>query len=327
MKPYVFGACVQGFSHIRSGTQCQDNRLDMELGSGVRVLSVADGHGSKSCPYSADGSKIAAGVFCKVMKEQYEGYANGPEPENGLKLLPTYLNQEGSVRIAQIIEQEWKEVVLAKHQHDEREPKREEASEAEIYRLYGTTLLGLLIAPEFVFAFQIGDGDIMYVDAQGAQPVVQGDKLLGVESHSLCSKDAWKRAVSTLRIRPWDEGMPYAYLLSTDGFANSFVDEAEFAKTCTQYFDMLNNYGVRAVEANLPGWLEETSRLGCGDDTTVELAWFGPEAPPAPEEAEPEAAGDTAPASEKAEAAPLPDEAQEECLTTPEIPEEQEETE
>ena len=35
-------------------------------------------------------------------------------------------------------------------------------------------------------------------------------------------------------------------------------------------------YGPDAVAENLPEWLSETSRLGCGDDTTLLIAYFAP---------------------------------------------------
>lgn len=276
MKRYILGEPVQGFSHIHDNMECQDSCMQLELEDGAIVLSVADGHGSKSCPFSKNGSEIAVEVFCSQMAGTYNGY------QSDLERLPSYLNHEGSLKFAQVVEREWKAAVLEKHLAMKREiPLTADGQKdsTAVYRMYGTTLLGLLIAPSFVFAFQIGDGDITYVDAQGAQPVVTGDKLLGVESHSLCSTDAWKKAVSRVHLRNWDQFLPCVFMLSTDGFANSFVNDEEFGKTCVQYFNMLNEYGAEAVEKNLRSWLMETSRLGCGDDTTVLMAYFEDDVP------------------------------------------------
>lgn len=276
MKRYILGEPVQGFSHIHGNMECQDSCKQVELEDGAIVLSVADGHGSKSCPFSKNGSEIAVKVFCDKMSGIYSGYQSDPER------LPSYLNHEGSLKFAQDVEREWKASVLKTHLEMKREiPLTADGQEDSpaIYRMYGTTLLGLLIAPAFVFAFQIGDGDITYVDAQGAQPVVTGDKLLGVESHSLCSADAWKKAVSSVHLRNWDQVLPCVFMLSTDGFSNSFVNDEEFGKTCNQYFGMLNEYGAAVVEENLKSWLAETSRLGCGDDTTLLMAYFTKDMP------------------------------------------------
>lgn len=271
MKQYILGRSVQGYAHIRSNRECQDSCMHLELEDGTTILAAADGHGSKSCPFSKNGSEIAVEVFCSQMAGTYNGY------QSDLERLPSYLNQEGSLKFAQVVEREWKAAVLKTHLDMKREiPLTADSQEdsTAVYRMYGTTLLGLLITPSFVFAFQIGDGDITYVDAQGAQPVVTGDKLLGVESHSLCSTDAWKKAVSCVHLRNWDQVLPCVFMLSTDGFSNSFVNDEEFEKTCVQYFCMLNEYGAAAVKENLKSWLAETSRLGCGDDTTLLMAYF-----------------------------------------------------
>ena len=63
-------------------------------------------------------------------------------------------------------------------------------------------------------------------------------------------------------------------MLSTDGFANSYKNAAEFQKTCVDYFDMIERYGADAVAANLKSWLSETSAMGCGDDITALIAYF-----------------------------------------------------
>lgn len=276
MKRYILGEPVQGFSHIHSNMECQDSCKWVELEDGAIVLSVADGHGSKSCPFSKNGSEIAVNAFCTRMAGIYSGYQSDPER------LPSYLNHEGSLKFAQDVERDWKASVLQTHLEMKREiPLTADGQEdsAAVYRMYGTTLLGLLITPAFVFAFQIGDGDITYVDRQGAQPVVTGDKLLGVESHSLCSADAWKKAVSSVHLRNWDQVLPCVFMLSTDGLSNSFVNDEEFGKTCDQYFGMLNEYGAAVVEDNLKSWLAETSRLGCGDDTTLLMAYFTDDLP------------------------------------------------
>ena len=276
MKRYILGEPVQGFSHIHGNMECQDSCKQVELEDGAIVLSVADGHGSKSCPFSKNGSEIAVKTFCDRMAGIYSGYQSDPER------LPSYLNREGSLKFAQDVERDWKASVRETHLEMKREiPLTADGQEDfnAVYRMYGTTLLGLLIAPAFVFAFQLGDGDITYVDAQGAQPMVIGDKLLGVESHSLCSADAWKKAVSSVHLRNWDQVLPCVFMLSTDGFSNSFVNDEEFEKTCNQYFGMLNEYGAAAVEENLKSWLAETSRLGCGDDTTLLMAYFTDDMP------------------------------------------------
>ena len=298
MMQRIIGESIQGYTHIQRNLECQDRKLSRELEDGSLVLSVADGHGSRSCPYSGTGAELAVNTFCKLIEELHSGFQNAGD------LLSDYLNHQGSLKFAQTVERDWKEAVQTYHLEAGLPMPMTQTGEEDLnalYRLYGTTLLGLLIAPTFVFAFQIGDGDITYADDGGVQPVVVADKLLGVESHSLCSREAWKKAVSTVRFQPWEQHfedlktygpdtaastvhfqsweqhLPCAFLLSTDGLSNSYADDEAFGQTCAQYFEALKTYGPDTVEENLPEWLSETSRLGCGDDTTLLMAYLAPD--------------------------------------------------
>ena len=323
MMQRIIGESIRGYTHIQRNLECQDRKLSRELEDGSLVLSVADGHGSRSCPYSGTGAELAVNTFCKLIDELHSDFQNAgdlvdfqnaedlvdfqnAEDRSGFQNaedLSGFLNHQGGLKFAQTVERAWKEAVQTIHREKGLPMPMTQTGEEDLnalYRLYGTTLLGLLIAPTFVFAFQIGDGDITYVDDGGVQPVVVADKLLGVESHSLCSREAWKKAVSTVRFQPWEQHyfeetygpdtaastvhfqsweqhLPCAFLLSTDGLSNSYADDEAFGQTCAQYFEALKTYGPDTVEENLPEWLSETSRLGCGDDTTLLMAYLAPD--------------------------------------------------
>ena len=56
-----------------------------------------------------------------------------------------------------------------------------------------------MITPIFVFAFQLGDGDISYVDQNGLDHLLEDEKILGVETHLAPAKiDSWKKVVSAV---------------------------------------------------------------------------------------------------------------------------------
>ena len=282
MMQRIIGESIRGYTHIQRNLECQDRKLSRELEDGSLVLSVADGHGSRSCPYSGTGAELAVNTFCKLIDELHSDFQNAGELVDfqNAEDLSGFLNHQGSLKFAQTVERDWKEAVQTIHREAGLPMPMTQTGEEDLnalYRLYGTTLLGLLIAPTFVFAFQIGDGDITYADDGGVQPVVVADKLLGVESHSLCSREAWKKAVSAVHFQPWEQHLPCAFLLSTDGLSNSYADDEAFGQTCAQYFEALKTYGPDAVEENLPEWLSETSRLGCGDDTTLLMAYLAPD--------------------------------------------------
>lgn len=292
MTRRVFGESVQGASHIRNGRECQDSLKKVEKDENMLILAVADGHGSDSCPYSKTGSEVAVNVFCKIMGDYLETYAGDPE------LLLTFLKREGDTKVAQAIDAEWKRRILKIHSKYKREiiPNSEDSvpdtedyvpdtesgvsvvgrnkDKAAIYRMYGTTLIGLVITKEFLFAFQLGDGDIVKVSEMGVQNIIEADKILGTETHSLSKSEAWKKAITFIKKQEENEPLPVMYMLSSDGMANSYKNDDEFKKTCSDYFDLLKEHGAKAVSDNLKAWLSETSELGCGDDITALFAYF-----------------------------------------------------
>ena len=272
MKSEVFGKSVQGASHIRSGTECQDNCKYQTLKKdGTIILAVADGHGSKNCPYSEKGSELATNAFFTVMKRLLRGYE-----ENSEQLL-TYLNREGDTRIAMDIDAEWKRAVRKDYEKRGLTISKNENGEEDlnsVYSQYGSTLLGLMITKDFLFGFQLGDGDICYVTDNDLEPVVVPDKILGVETHSLSRPDSWKKAITVVRRMDISENLPAMFSLSSDGYANSYKSEEEFHNTVKDYLGMLKEYGCKAVEKSLPDWLSETSAMGCGDDITMLIAYF-----------------------------------------------------
>lgn len=270
----VFGASVQGASHVRSGRECQDSLKKGILDSGAVILAVADGHGSDSCPYSKTGSFTAVNVFCKIMGDYLETYAGQSET------LFTFLKREGDTKIAQEIDAEWKRRILRLHSKCKREipvgadgGKDREA----IYKLYGSTLLGLVITEVFLFAFQLGDGDIMKVSENGVYHVIEPDKILGTETHSLSKAESWKKAITLIRKREENEKDPVMFMLSSDGLSNSYKDDEAFKLTCTDYYVLLKEHGVKAVSGQLKAWLQETSEMGCGDDITALFAYEVPQ--------------------------------------------------
>ena len=196
-----------------------------------------------------------------------------------LNNLITYLNRDGQLKFAQDICEEWQKRIKRSFLNAKGEKPAGTVDEEgdikweNVYKLYGTTMLGLLVTKTFIFAFQIGDGDIVLIDKENISPVVETEKILGTETHSLSKMDAWKHAVSAVLRRDAKANVPYLYMLTTDGFINSYVSEDEYKKSCREYFEMIGEHGFKKVCDNLGGWLQETSELGCGDDITMVLVY------------------------------------------------------
>ena len=251
MKRYICDGIVKGATHIRNQMPCQDSRKILEISENIAILAVADGHGGEKCPRSDRGSLIAVNTFCEVMKNYLQSY--GTQGQD-LQSLITFLNREGELRIAQDICEEWQARVRQSYYKNKAEGMLDEAGNVKwpsVYTLYGTTLLGMLITDSFVFSFQIGDGDISRITEAEVSPLVEPEKFLGIETHSLSKPDAWRKAVASVWHHEGETEAPCMYMLSTDGFANSYTSDAEFQKTCRDYFRILREHGADAVQGNL----------------------------------------------------------------------------
>ncbi len=265
-KTTVIGCCVQGANHIRSGTVCQDSMKKLLLPDGTLLLAVADGHGSRECPWSKTGSAIAVNVFCSILFQAWTGWGDR---------LYAYLSREGELTVPKDIEKEWKKRVRRQHLRMKREIPAGpdgQASERLLNRQYGTTLLGMMIAPSFIYAFQLGDGDLFMLSREEPVKLIEPERILGVETYSLSQLEAWKKACTKLLRLELRKTFPLYFTLSTDGFANSHSTDEEFMKSIRAYMDLLRENRLRVLRENLKTWLQETSALGCGDDITLMLA-------------------------------------------------------
>jgi hypothetical protein len=177
---------------------------------------------------------------------------------------------------------------------------------------YGATLLAVLVADAFILFLQLGDGDILVVSETGevSQALIRDPRLMANETTSLCMTDAWREVRMRFLAR---YGKPPALIVvSTDGYANSFVNEAAFLKVGSDLLEILQTDGVASVQSNLLSWLEEASTAGSGDDITLAIVYRGDivtqQATAAPVEAESDvaAAAEPAPPAAPGETVPAP---------------------
>ena len=268
----VTGCSVRGFSHVRSGLENQDAIGWIPAdGTGSRaVLSVADGHGSPGSFRSAAGARLAVEVSHGLAAELLSAAPARPE----LSWVKDRLEQEVPRRIVR----EWRARVedhLSGSPFTEEElalvaeragPKGRELVKADPYLAYGTTLLTAVAVESFAAFWQIGDGDVLTVSAAGGagRPVPGDERLIGIETTSLCSADAWRLFRVAVLGTP-----PPVILVSTDGFANSFGDDAGFFRFGSDILRMLVTDGFGAVSGRLEGWLREMTETGSGDDISL----------------------------------------------------------
>lgn len=257
---------VTGANHVRQRIRCQDAGKTLVF-KDFTVMAVADGHGSARCPFSDTGSKIAVNVFCDGVLNIYRKRGNMTE-------FRSFFEEKGDKPFAKAIVQEWRRRVARAHAGKVRANKILHSSEDmdDIAMLYGSTLLGIVIAKDFFYVFQIGDGNIVYIEDGKLMELTMGEKMLGVETNSLALPAPWKYVCTKMYNTTGPRTAPNMFLLATDGFANSYLNQREFYLGCKEYYQAINLYGGEKVSKNLRNWLIETSRMGCGDDITVAIA-------------------------------------------------------
>lgn len=161
----------------------------------------------------------------------------------------------------------WSEAVDEHLKTDPLSPEGQLIGESSI--AYGTTLLVAAVTERFICYLQLGDGDILTVNDRGdvSRPLAKDERLLGNETTSLCAANAWRDF--RVNFQPLTQSHPALVLLTTDGYPNSFRDESGFFKVGSDLLEMIRERGLERVEADLAGWLLDSTRAGSGDDVTL----------------------------------------------------------
>jgi hypothetical protein len=107
------------------------------------------------------------------------------------------------------------------------------------WTIYGTTIVAVLAAACHIVYLQLGDGDILIVDDAGAvtRPWPRDSRFLGVETASLCGPSPEDDL--RLLIQPLDGSGPALVLLATDGYANSFREDAGFVRIGSDVLEII----------------------------------------------------------------------------------------
>jgi len=259
-KWHILGKTVTGASHLLQGKPRQDAfQFFSDPFSRYHILSIADGHGSEKCPHSDEGAQIAVETATTLLSDIIRVY---PMQES-FSLLGTLKE----IWLPKQLEAQWKENVQTLHTLKERE-----VTDPFPYLLYGTTLATLVIADDFIFILQIGDGDVVLVgENKPVKWLIEPEYLDGNRTHSLCMEQSWQHIRAAVFPDIADSG-EVMILMATDGYANCFTEQTGFPKACTDIFALWRKNGIEFIQDNLENWLIDSSINGSGDDITMVLA-------------------------------------------------------
>lgn len=259
----IGGASVRGAAHVRAGKGNEDAvAWHPGGGTGARVVgAVSDGHGARAHFRSGTGSRLAV--------------------EQAVARLVRHLDDQDADEVGSALAGDilrgWRRAVDA--DVAARPYTGEESGFLTGPRLgpYGATLLTFAAEEDVITILQIGDGDLMlgYPDGRVVRALRSDAGLVGEETYSLCQEDAETRFKVTSLWRGEDADWPDFALLATDGVAKSYRDDAVFADAVARLRDFARE-DWPGLLSNLPGWLEELSGQGSGDDATLCIALRNP---------------------------------------------------
>ena len=274
----VVGRSVRGAAHARAGTPNQDaiHWLPESSAGLPLILALADGHGSHKSFRSETGARLAVETAAEVIGD----FLRGQNHTDSLSMT----KRAAEEWLPMALTRRWLEAVashLAAHplSADEQNVAREVSAaragsaQSNLPVAYGTTILAAAVDARFILYLQLGDGEILTVSRDGevSRPLPKDERLFANETTSLCAPDAWRDFRVCFQVM--SHTPPALILLSTDGYSNSFHNEAGFLKVGSDLLDMIRTTagGLDMVKEHLESWLTESTYAGSGDDITVGL--------------------------------------------------------
>ena len=266
--PVAFAHSVIGQSHIKSEKPCQDASLCVK-DKKYTLVAVADGHGGDQYFRSDVGSGFAVQSVKECLTD--------PAVINALT--DTKREKDRERIIAQLkssIIGRWNIFVA---DHADAHPFNEDEFEgipdkyAERYRagehiesVYGSTLIAALLTDTFMLALQIGDGNCVVADKDGAfsMPVPADEKCFLNLTTSLCDENA----IDSLR-HAYSDTIPAAVLIGSDGIDDCFAGEEKLYGFYRLILSSFKEKAEEAAKTELIDYLPRLSEKGSGDDISI----------------------------------------------------------
>lgn len=253
---------VKGNLHTLRELPNQD-AIDVKTLGDILVVSIADGHGSRTCFRSDTGSKMAVEVANVLVTDKL---LKNNHDIDGI--------ESGSKELCKEVCALWSKTVL-KHLGknaftDEEVENLNDSKRRDLGRnallAYGTTLMTVILSSNKIVVMNIGDGELLVkFKEKDDVKVLNQSKRIGNETESL----ALPYAHRYYTINTYDSSDVVAILAATDGYPNSFKQEKGYMKVIDDLLNIKKDHGIKAIQDNLENWLADTSKNGSGDDITA----------------------------------------------------------
>lgn len=255
----VIGGSIIGSAHVRKGLPNQDAYGEKNLGGGIQVLALSDGHGGERHPYSDIGSKAAveAAIECieNYISTEMRTDSKVP-PEVVLERHVSKIRYDFENQVSRAIQARWLEKIKSSDVY--LEPMQ-----------FGCTLLVAVKFDDHIVFLQLGDGKIavVYTDGVVYYPIPRDLRYENNETASLAQTQSWtEMKVVTVQMA----STIHTIVLASDGVENAYPQD---------YYDDAFFYMALALDVENPEKLTEMlERAGyySKDDTTA-VMWYNPE--------------------------------------------------
>jgi serine/threonine protein phosphatase PrpC len=271
----VFACSVIGASHIKNGKPCQDSSFS-EKGKKYRFIAVADGHGGNPYFRSDTGSRFAiealrscvfdsaAANALNKLSTQTDTSKNEKEREKIILQLKKSIIHKWNMLVAADLDTRpfTDEELAAIPEKNANEYRAGEHTETA----YGSTLISVLWADNFLLALHIGDGTcvILNNEAEFSQPVPTDEKCFLNVTTSLCDKnviDSFRHYYTTTP--------PAAVLIATDGIDDCFAGAEKLYDFYRVVLSSFNEKDEASAQTELKDYFPRLSEKGSGDDISI----------------------------------------------------------
>lgn len=266
MNTKVFHMSVQGANHIKHDKVCQDASVSY-VDDKMAIAIICDGHGGDDYMRSDIGSKMAAQVGLKNIKEFIESITL----DELLINKEQYLHQLKSSIIAK-----WRyEIERHARANMFRLEELEKVSEKargryekfeRIHSAYGTTFIAVAITSDYWFGMQIGDGRCVAVNQAGEfkQPVPIDEKCFLNATTSICDSDALNSFHHF-----FSRKLPIAAFVGSDGVDDSFKNDEQLYQLYKAISYSFTTTEFDIAKNDLYQYLPKFSEKGSGDDVSI----------------------------------------------------------
>lgn len=263
----VFNTHVIGASHIRKDKVCQDftGSYCDEL---MKVVAVADGHGSDKYIRSDRGAKFAVESALSNIKQFVEDSSSFENLND--ELMSQLMEQVGKSIISSWNDKVNENLIQNPLNDDEmnilvNNSKNELIAE----RMYGTTLIAIALTKNYWFGLHIGDGKCVVLNEDGSftQPIPWDDKCFLNTTTSMCDEDA----LSEFRYFI-SEKLPIAIFINSDGVDDSypiFENEKYLSKVYGAILKTFMDNGMDSGLDEVSNFLKILTDKGSGDDVSI----------------------------------------------------------